>query len=231
MRTNCFNIQFTNGNVTEYIYSASGEKLRVMYLTAVPNLSVPIGATRELSPSEILSTDYTDYLLGGSLTLNNGRIDKYSFEEGYCQAEANYQNDYFTFYYFDQDHLGNVRQVTAAAGTSKGTVIQKMNYYPFGAEFCDGSTKNYNQKRKYNGKEFDNMHGLNTYDYGARQYNPVTARWDRMDPLCEKYYDISPYAYCGGNPVRFVDQTERRLFLQKVVLTLSKTNFNKLFDI
>ena len=31
-------------------------------------------------------TDSTDYLLGGSLTLKNGRIDKYQFEEGYCQA-------------------------------------------------------------------------------------------------------------------------------------------------
>lgn len=49
------------------------------------------------------------------------------------------------------------------------------------------------------------MHGLNTYDYGARQYNPVTARWDRMDPLCEKYYNISPYAYCHNNPVMLVD--------------------------
>ena len=35
------------------------------------------------------------------------------------------------------------------------------------------------QPYKYNGKELDKMHGLNTYDYGARQYNPVTARWDR----------------------------------------------------
>ena len=26
-----------------------------------------------------------------------------------------------------------------------------------------------------------------------------------MDPLAEKYYSISPYAYCGGNPVRFID--------------------------
>ena len=49
------------------------------------------------------------------------------------------------------------------------------------------------------------MHGLNTYDYGARQYNPVTARWDRMDPLCEKYYNISPYTYCVNNPVKLVD--------------------------
>ena len=61
------------------------------------------------------------------------------------------------------------------------------------------------QPYKYNGKEFDKMHGLNTYDYGARQYNPVTARWDRMDPLCEKYYSMSPYAYCGNNPVRYID--------------------------
>ena len=26
-----------------------------------------------------------------------------------------------------------------------------------------------------------------------------------VDPLCEKYYWISPYAYCAGNPVRYVD--------------------------
>ena len=49
------------------------------------------------------------------------------------------------------------------------------------------------------------MHGLDTYDYGARQYDPVLGRWDRMDPLCEKYYDISPYVYCGDNPVMLVD--------------------------
>jgi len=50
------------------------------------------------------------------------------------------------------------------------------------------------------------MHGLDTYDYGARQYNPVTARWDRMDSLSEKYYSISPYAYCANNPVMYIDE-------------------------
>ena len=30
-----------------------------------------------------------------------------------------------------------------------------------------------------------------------------------MDPLAEKYYSISPYAYCGGNPVRFTDPDGR----------------------
>lgn len=42
-------IQFINGNVTKYVYSATGEKLRVIYQTAVPNITVAIGSARELS--------------------------------------------------------------------------------------------------------------------------------------------------------------------------------------
>lgn len=61
------------------------------------------------------------------------------------------------------------------------------------------------QPYKYNGKELDRMHGLNTYDYGARQHDPILARWDRIDPLCEKYYNVSPYNYCLNNPVMLVD--------------------------
>ena len=199
-------IQFTNGNVTKYIYSATGEKMRVIYQTAVANINVAIGSTKELTSSQIQSTETVDYLLGGALTLKNGRIDKYQFEEGYSLARKAGDKDYFTFCYYDKDHLGNIRQVTQDYnGISNGKVIQTMNYYPFGAEFCDNSTKSYVQNHKYNGKEFDNMHGLNTYDYGARQYNPVTGRWDRMDPLSEKYYSTSPYEYCMNNPVKFID--------------------------
>jgi len=29
--------------------------------------------------------------------------------------------------------------------------------------------------------------------------------WDRIDPLAEKYYGISPYVYCGGEPVNRMD--------------------------
>ena len=201
-------IQFTDGSVTRYIYSAAGEKLRVTHLTAVPNITVPIGTARELAPSEILAADSTDYLLGGTLTMKNGRIDKYQFEEGYCQAVRSIFNpsqDGFTFYYYDRDHLGSVRQVIEAEGTDQGTIVQKMNYYPSGLQFCNNVTDSDVQPRRYNGKELDKMHGLCTYDYGARQYNPVTARWDRMDPLCEKYYSIGPYTYCGDNPINAID--------------------------
>ena len=203
-------IQFTNGNVTKYVYSATGEKLRVIYQTAVPNISVAMGSSRELAPSEIQFADSTDYLLGGVLTMKNGRIDKYLFGGGYAQASvASSTTDNFAFYYYNQDHLGNVREVVDASGAVK----QVTNYYPFGAPYADTSatTNAEFQPYKYNGKELDQMHGLDTYDYGARQYNPVLARWDRVDPLCEKYYSISPYAYCGNNPVNRVDK-DGRLF-------------------
>ena len=97
-------IQFSNGSATRYVYSATGEKLRTVHYTAPA-----MGSTRELAPSEILYADSTDYLLGGILTLRNGRIDKYLFEEGYCQAtQYNATQDNFTFLYYDKDHLGNV---------------------------------------------------------------------------------------------------------------------------
>ena len=198
-------IQFTNGNVTKYIYSATGEKLRTIYQTAVPNITVAVGTAHELTASELLYTDSVDYYHGGRLTVKNGKLDKYYFDGGYAQAEpiAGSNNESFAFFYYNSDHLGNIREVI----DEKGDVVQITNYYPFGTPYATeaGNTNADLQTHKYNGKEFDTMHGLNTYDYGARQYNALLGRWDRIDPLCEKYYSVSPYAYCANNPVSFVD--------------------------
>jgi len=54
-------------------------------------------------------------------------------------------------------------------------------------------------------RHIDRMHGLDWYDYSARQYDAALGQFTSMDPLCEKYYHISPYAYCAGNPVKYVD--------------------------
>ena len=61
------------------------------------------------------------------------------------------------------------------------------------------------QPYKYIGKELDRTHGLDWYDHGARHYDPITGRWNTMDPMCEKYYDVSPYASCGDDPVNAFD--------------------------
>ena len=42
-------------------------------------------------------------------------------------------------------------------------------------------------------------------DYGARLYSTRTGQWVSPDPLGEEYRSVSPYAYCAGNPVDFVD--------------------------
>ena len=62
------------------------------------------------------------------------------------------------------------------------------------------------------------MHGLNTYDYGARQYYTIVGRWDRIDPLCEKYYSVSPYVYCMNNPIQFMDPDGRFPSMWKAML-------------
>ena len=38
-------------------------------------------------------------------------------------------------------------------------------------------------------------------------------RWLVPDPQSEKYYGISPYAYCGGDPVNLVDPDGRELVI------------------
>ena len=50
----------------------------------------------------------------------------------------------------------------------------------------------------FQGKEFDMMHSLRWHDHGARFADNTILRWTTMDPLCEKYYDTSPYVFCGN---------------------------------
>ena len=45
-------VQFMDGSVTEYIYTATGEKLRAVHRTAAPNVNVAFGQTKELTASE-----------------------------------------------------------------------------------------------------------------------------------------------------------------------------------
>jgi hypothetical protein len=85
----------------------------------------------ELAREQVLYKDSTDYLLGGSLVMRNGRVDKLYFEGGFARAfETGSTTDRFAFYYFNQDHLGNNREVVNAKAVSQVT-----NYYPFGAPY------------------------------------------------------------------------------------------------
>ena len=61
------------------------------------------------------------------------------------------------------------------------------------------------QPYKYSTKELDRENGLDWYDNKARMYDPTIGRTPTLDPMAEKYYSLSPYAWCAGNPIRLVD--------------------------
>ena len=124
-------------------------------------------------------------------------------------ASMNRKRMVLSFKFYNKDHLGNIREVV-----SKSDSIEQVNeYYPFGTPIHDLSNNPEFQPFKFNGKELDMMHGLNAYDYGARQYYSPLPVWDRIDPLAEKYYNVSPYTYCNNNPVNAVDPDGRGVWL------------------
>lgn len=169
-------ITFSNGFKTKYIYDAAGNKLRTTHESVVTNT--------------------TDYI--GSFIFEDGKLDKYLFDGGYCSF-YNSQNP--TFHYYEKDHLGSVRMVV----NENGTIEQVNHYYPFGGVYGDLSYNAELQRNKYVGKEFDHIHGLDLYDHGARMYDAARLVWDRTEPLFSKYYSFGPYLYCGNNPVLCLD--------------------------
>lgn len=73
-------------------------------------------------------------------------------------------------------------------------------------------TGDFVQPYRFTGKELDHLNSLNWYDFGARWYDVAgVPMWTSIDPLCEKYYNVSPYAYCAGNPVNYIDPDGRSM--------------------
>jgi len=191
-------IQFAEGHKNMYTYDASGKKLKAVNYTVHNIINVPINTISTLpsNPSDY-TTLTTDYV--GNMIYENGSLKQILLPEGYYQGGV--------YYYYLKDHLGNNRLVI----NSSGAVIEKSHYYPSGMRFSPESTSNSAAlPYRYNGKELESMNGLNQYDYGARRRGAGLPIWTAMDPLAEEYYSISPYAYCGGNPVGYVDHDGRK---------------------
>jgi hypothetical protein len=49
------------------------------------------------------------------------------------------------------------------------------------------------------------MEQNNYLPFGARMYDPFTARWTAVDPMAAKYPGHSPFNYCEGSPINRID--------------------------
>ena len=62
----------------------------------------------------------------------------------------------------------------------------------------------YSTRYTFSGKERDEETGFSYF--AARHYDSGLSLWLSVDPMSDKYPSMSPYTYCGNNPVRLVDE-------------------------
>ncbi|MBR6362040.1 MAG: RHS repeat-associated core domain-containing protein [Bacteroidales bacterium] len=166
----------------------------------------------------------------GNEIYENGNLRMLLFTGGY----VDYSTGTPEYLWYTVDHLGSVRAVADASGNVVASYAYRPYGQEFAANregtaglpkatIASGNpaqqrsglvapTVNYTlaegpdwQPFRFGGKENLERVGLDLYDFGARMYSPTTMRWTTMDPLCEKYYSISPYVYCNSNPINLVD--------------------------
>ena len=109
-----------------------------------------------------------------------------------------------------RDHLGNTRLVLMEEDTGTLATLQQNHYYPFGMLNPSLSTSNTigalkDNRYLYNGKELQDDFGLDWYDYGARFYDAQIGRFHVIDRFVDSYHSLSPYGYCAGNPIKYID--------------------------
>ena len=115
---------------------------------------------------------------------------------GYIPTDTTNTEDIF---FYHSDHLGSTSYITDA----KANITQFDAYLPYGELLVDEHSSSEDMPYKFNGKELDEETGL--YYYGARYLNPMASIWYGMDPLVEKYSNISGFCYVKDNPLKFVD--------------------------
>jgi RHS repeat-associated protein len=178
-----------------YTYTVTGTKLKVVHRWNPVYFSAPVvgSAVNIGSLTEKKTVDYV-----GNKIYTNSALEKILTKNSYYSDGM--------YYFYVRDHLGNNCVVVNANGSTQ----QGTYYHPFGKsiENCESYNRSF-QPYKYGGKEEEQMHGMGLYDFGARQLDEMVPGFLTVDPLCEKYYSVSPYVYCLNNPVKFVDPDGR----------------------
>ena len=102
--------------------------------------------------------------------------------------------------FYHSDHLGSAAWIT----DEYGLPVQYIMYAPYGEQLLNQHAGTYDERFTFTGKERDGETG---YDYfGARYRGPKFLDYFlSVDPLADKYIYNSPYVYCDGNPIRFID--------------------------
>ena len=202
----------SRGNITKI----SGENLQIAYnlcnlpqsITASDGTKVNYGYLSDGTKFSAVSDSGEKYLYAGSLRfrIDNNNVVPESFAIAGGRVVCN--NGNWQTNYYITDHLGSVRTVTDA----DGNVLAEYDYTPYGEQLTATDITATGTDYLFTGKEQQGKLGASElYDSHARFMN-TTGRFLSMDPLAEKYYHLSPYAYCAGDPVNLVDPDGRKIY-------------------
>jgi len=103
-------------------------------------------------------------------------------------------------FFYHSDHLGSASWIT----DNRGMAVQHIQYLPYGEPYINQHPYGYSERFTFTGKERDEETG---YGYFGARYmdHELMTMWLSVDPMADKYPNISPYAYCAWNPVKLVD--------------------------
>lgn len=186
-----------------YIYSADGTKL-----------------SKSVIDEGNITTEYSGNFIYNNAETGIMKLQAFFQPEGYIEPVANstesvkgfdagtgtitYSSYNYIFQY--KDHLGNVRLSYSdldkdGSIISPTEIIEESNFYPFGLKH-NGYNRDINpggngiaQLRKFQGQEFQDDFNLNWYFFKWRNSDPALGRFYSLDPLSEKFYYNSPYAF------------------------------------
>lgn len=194
---NNLNLTYNSLNLTEKVMRGDTILVKYSYLSDGTKLSATNAGGNGL------------YYLGSLVyKKQNGvlLLESASFGGGRILAAATTNGVIYSPQYHLTDHLGSVRAIV----NDTGEVIERNDYYPFGLRWNTGTLSD--NRYRYNGKEMQSFVNVPYTDYGARMSDPrFHLGWNGRDPLSEKYYPMSPYAFCGNNPVKYIDTDGRKI--------------------
>src|SRR5690606_28987255 len=113
--------------------------------------------------------------------------------------------DSYRDWWYHSDHLGSSTYLTDNFGRPShyyetlpfGEMIVEHNQSSYYKDpYPTTNTGNYDNAWKFNGKELDAATGM--YYYGARYYDPRISIFVSVDPLAEKYLNMTPYNYVAN---------------------------------
>ena len=166
-----------SGDCAEFGYTSSGVKLR----------ETIYNGNRTTRREYVGPCEYVD-----------GRLARVNVPQGYIDSLG-------VLHAYIRDIQGNVAGVYAAKAGKK-SLEQLNDYYAYGGLTADSRGQDRN-RYKHTGKELVTDLGLNSYDFTARWQYPMAGRFDMPDALAAQTPWNSPYSFCGGDPINFVDPT------------------------